>query len=123
MTFLAITALSNIVTQARKARVPPSPALRFILAWLYATGPDNDREFYDQFWKTVQDDGSRQYSECQANYLRGTTAQTCLNGIARRAGIELTADVMSQLRFANMRQIERRNYRATSSHRFNSKTK
>ncbi len=118
LTFGALVALDEIVDQCSAAPVAPSPALRFILAWLYAHNLDNDRACYDAFWRIVQDDMAINHSTDNAHYLRGTQARTELMKIARRAGIELTADFQCELRQARMTKAERMIYRASPVYRF-----
>ncbi len=67
-------------------------ALRFALAFLYAAGR-GERWMFDEFWQCIGDPMTRAHSDAIGDVVRGTTAQSCLNGIARSVGIELTAEV------------------------------
>jgi len=118
MTMMALAALDEVVTVARKGPVRPSPSLRFMLAWLYDHRLKGDRSAYDDFWLAVTNDGQKAYSESAANSMRGGYAQTHLNGIARQAGIELTVDMCIELRQMQMTKAERTEYRNSACYRF-----
>lgn len=118
LTFKALVALDEIADQSSNAPVAPSASLRFVLAWLFAQSNDKDRDCYDAFWRIVQDDMAASFSAENAHYMRGTKARTELMMIARRAGIELTADVQCELRQARMTKAERMIYRASPVYRF-----
>ncbi len=118
MKLMALTALDEVVEAARVEPVPASPALRFVLAWLYSHRIKGDRACYDEFWRLVQDDMGTSYSEQAARSMRGTNAQSILQLIARQAGVELTVDVMCQLRQARMTKAERSAYRDSAIYKF-----
>ncbi|WP_299326403.1 hypothetical protein [Parasphingopyxis sp.] len=118
LTFKALVALTEIVEQSRQKPVSPSAGLRFILAWLFTMSGVSDRSAYDEFWRVVQDPMENAYSDHHARYIRGTSAQTALNVIARNAGIELTSDMLCQMSQARMTQAEREKYRQSAHHRF-----
>ena len=118
LVFKALVALSEFVEQSRTAPVKPSGSLRFVLAWLYVHSNEQDSAIYNEFWQTVQKGSDQAYSECQANYMRGTNAQTIFMGIARRAGVELTPQIECQLYQARMTKVEREQYLRSPHHRF-----
>lgn len=94
LTFKALVGLDEAAESS--GPVPPSFALRFALAYLYATS-DGERWLYDDFWRAA----TRQPgSDFMSAMCRRQTLTACLNGICRAAGSERTPDLMQQLRKA-----------------------
>jgi hypothetical protein len=98
LAFKALVVLSEAAEQCHVAPIRPSVGIRFALAYLYAVSERHDRAFHDTFWEVVQDAQQAAYSHEMGNYLRYTQAWSTMRGVARAAGIELTAEMEQRLR-------------------------
>lgn len=88
----AILALDEVAEQARTAPIAPSFAIRFALAFLYATGK-GERWMHDTFWREMQvPTPEREWCH------RGTAVRTAMNGIMLNAGIEPSIAELSAMR-------------------------
>jgi hypothetical protein len=103
LVFKALCVLTEAQEQAEQGRVAKTSGLRLALAYLYAVGQRNrewfDREPYVDFWRVATRDDAHNSGSGHdgAAYERGTQLRTCMNGIARAAGLELTPDVIAAL--------------------------
>lgn len=90
----ALTALEEFAHQAQRAPIPPSYALRFTLAWLFAHS-DGRRESFDEFWRVVTDPGDHHQSNpTGTNIVRSNGASTSLYGIYRAVGVYRSTDMI-----------------------------
>lgn len=90
----ALTALEEVGWQAQKAPIPPSFALRFTLAYLFAHG-DGHRESFDEFWRIVTDTGDHhQSTPTRTNVVRSSYANRELYGIYKSVGVDRSTDMM-----------------------------
>lgn len=94
LTFKALVALDEAAESLEP--VPKSFALRFALAYLYAS-TDGDRWLFDDFWRTATSTAGPDYIGAVA---RRQTLNACLTGICRSVGMERTPDLMGKLRQA-----------------------
>lgn len=94
--FLLLSALYEVASEADKAPVTPSLALRAMLAALHVLG-DGDRSAIDAFWREVRAANGGQPSREQADYMRGTASRTAWNRIARSAGHEPDMSFMQRI--------------------------
>ena len=82
----ALSALEEAAAEAEKAPVRPGHTLRFVLAFLYATG-QGERWPYDGFWQAVtRRDGHS--GGGAAAIGRSQTSNACLNAIYRDHGMK-----------------------------------
>ena len=84
----AIVALDEVCEQSFQAPIPPTFALRFILAYLFARS-DGNRTPFDAFWKACQEPEG---GMTQQGYRRGCYTRTQWNGIVRGLGIAQTIE-------------------------------
>jgi hypothetical protein len=94
LTFKALLALDEAAESA--GPVPKSFALRFALAFLYATS-SGDRWLFDEFWRRATDAAGPDYVSAMA---RRQSLSACLNGICRAAGMERTPELIRSFREA-----------------------
>lgn len=94
LTFKALVALDEAAES--NGPIPKSFALRFALAYLYATS-HGERWLFDQFWRNAIAPAGSTYVSAMA---RRQTLEACLNGICRGAGMERTPDMIARLRTA-----------------------
>ena len=99
LVFKALCVLKESVEAAASGRAPASYGLRFALAYLYAVGDRRgeyfDRQPYVEFWQLATRDGPT--GDDTHGVGRRTTMQSCLNGIARAAGMDLTPEINAKL--------------------------
>ena len=87
LTLKALLALEEAAKRTSDAPVPPSYALRFALAYLYAIG-DGERWPFDGFWQAVTR-GWREPPQSGVEAIgRWQSANACLNGIYRAVRVE-----------------------------------
>lgn len=90
----ALTALEEVGWQAQKAPIPPSFALRFTLAYLFAHG-DGRRASFDEFWRIVSDIGDHhQSTPTSTNIVRSSGADRELYGIYKSVGVYRSTDMI-----------------------------
>ncbi|HEX8585041.1 MAG TPA: hypothetical protein VF680_11590 [Allosphingosinicella sp.] len=89
LTIMALAALEEAATRTGDAPVPPSPALRFVLAWLYSRH-GGERWPYDGFWRAVTRGHGEAEEEGAAAIGRSQSANANLNALYRAAGVERT---------------------------------
>jgi hypothetical protein len=94
LTFKALVVLDE-AAESRKT-VPRSFALRFALAYLYATTA-GERWLFDDFWRVATGPTGDHYL---SRLSRQQTLTACLNGICRAAGTERTPELIQKLRKA-----------------------
>lgn len=94
LTFKALVALDEPAESV--GPVPKSFALRFALAYLYAS-TNGQRWLFDDFWRTAISPAGPDYIKAMA---RRQTLNACLTGICRAAGMERTPDLICELRAA-----------------------
>lgn len=94
LTFKALVALDEAAESVEP--VPKSFALRFALAYLYAS-TNGERWLFDDFWRTATSPAGSDYIRAMA---RRQTLNACLTGICRAAGMERTPDLLCRLREA-----------------------
>ena len=109
----ALVAVEEAAVAAASAPVVPSFALRFALAFLYASAGGGERWMYDAFWRDIQRPSPRDGRQC----TRSTHATTGLHGIMRSVGIIPTLETLDALSDHRRRNtpdaIARRNAAAT----------
>lgn len=102
LVFKALCVLAEAQIDAKKGRVRPTLGLRFALAYLYAVGDRRkewfDREPYVDFWRAATKDETVEGGV--PSVARGGQMSASLNAIGRAAGIEITPQVLANLRRA-----------------------
>ncbi len=94
LTFKALVALDEAAENA--GPVPKSFALRFALAYLFATTA-GERWLFDQFWQRATCSSGTDYI---GEMARKQALSASLNGICRAAGMERTPELICKLRTA-----------------------
>ena len=109
LVFKSLCVLAEAQQLALRGRVQPTAGLRFALAYLFAVGQRSgewfDREPYVQFWRVATQEAavSTGVNGAVEGSVRTTVLQTCVNAIARAAGMEMTPEVMAALGRATSR--------------------
>ena len=105
--FKALLALQEAVNQSRQGPVRPSFALRFAAAYLHAVSKVDDPQTFAEFWHTIQDGLAQTHNVTQANTIRATFAQSCLDRIARSVGYPLVGENRHQIFLAGLPKAKR----------------
>lgn len=99
LVFKALCVLEEAMVVSRSGRAPTSYGLRFALAYLYAVGDRRgegfDRGPYVEFWQLATRIGPT--GDDTQGVGRRTTMRSCLNAIARAAGMELTPEINAKI--------------------------
>lgn len=93
--FYALSVLMGWSERAHKGPVEPDISVRLALAFLFTCGKSRERRIYDEFWKLLNDPGLP--DGCQSDYIRGTSADSCIKGIISDVGAPHTPEYWQAL--------------------------
>lgn len=96
LTFLALVAAKEFASARSTGPVDQSPALRVVLGYLHSVS-GGDRRVYDEFWRYCREDA---FSGTGRDYAASTHMFACWQGMVRRAGIQLTIEMMDRFNAA-----------------------
>lgn len=84
----ALHAVEDVCWLCQKGPVPPSFALRFTLAFLFAHSHSDDREPFDTFWRIATDTGDHHQSTLTStNIVRANSASREAYAIYKAVGV------------------------------------